>query len=156
MLAVFGAPLSGSRQRDASTAVDAALAIRSEFHQLNAQFQLGGHPSVRLRLGLHSGFVVAGSIGSQDRWEYGVLGDVVNCAGRIETLRSPLAADGASPPSPECRILMSGITRDLVQGTTPHDLCWKPWGLHALSGRTRPEEIWELVESQDRDTEPLA
>jgi adenylate cyclase len=156
VFAVFGAPLSGSWQWDAATAVDAALAIRSEVHQLNGQLQQGGHPSLRLRLGLHSGFVVAGSIGSQDRWEYGVLGDVVNCAARIDTLRSPLAPDGAPPSSPECRILMSGITRDLVQGTTSHHLRWKPWGLHSLSGRTRQEEIWELLEFQDRDTEPVA
>lgn len=156
VLAVFGAPLSGSRQWDAATAVDAALAIRAAIHQLNGHLQQGGHPPVRLRLGLHSGLVVAGSIGSQDRWEYGVLGDVVNCAARIDSLRSPLIADGAPPPSPECRILMSGMTRDLVRGTSSHTLCWKPWGLHSLSGRTRQEEIWELLESQDRDTEPSA
>ncbi|MFM9088350.1 MAG: CHASE2 domain-containing protein, partial [Cyanobium sp.] len=148
VLAVFGAPLSGSRPWNAAPALDAALAIRAEFHKLNGQLQQGGQPPVRLRLGLHSGLVVAGSIGSNDRWEYGVIGDVVNCAARIDSLRSPSTADGALPPSPNCRILMSGVTRDLLLDR-PHGLRWKPWGVHSLSGRTRQEEIWELLDAHD-------
>ncbi|MFM9047819.1 MAG: adenylate/guanylate cyclase domain-containing protein, partial [Cyanobium sp.] len=122
---------------------------RAEFHKLNGQLQQGGQPPVRLRLGLHSGLVVAGSIGSTDRWEYGVIGDVVNCAARIDSLRSPSTADGALPPSPNCRILMSVVTRDLLLDRFPHGLRWKPWGVHSLSGRTRQEEIWELLDAHD-------
>jgi len=155
VLAVFGAPLSHSPQQDAVIAVKAALAIREAIVQLNGHLQRGPAPPVRLRLGLHSGLVVVGSIGSHERWEYGVVGDVVNCAARIDALRAPSTSSGGLHPSADCRILLSGVTRSLVKGDPSLLLHWKPWGLHSLSGRTKQEEIWELMADQDGDREPL-
>lgn len=155
VLAVFGAPLNHGSQEDAIAAVQAALAIRQEFGQLNDELKAAELPPVRLRIGLHSGPVLVGSIGSSDRWEYGVIGDVVNCASRIDTLDHlgpcPLAA--ASPPATSfgCRILLSGATRSLVQHDLSKGLRWRNWGLHTLSGRTVREEIWELLDPQFPD-----
>jgi adenylate cyclase len=136
LLAVFGAPLSQGRAADAAAAVAAARSIRGGIEALNAELAGEGQPPVRLRLGLHSGWVLAGSVGARDRWEYGVIGDAVNCAARIEGL------PGSSTQG--CRILVSGVTRSLAGGATQGSRAESPWGPMRLSGRQQEEEIWEL------------
>jgi class 3 adenylate cyclase len=143
LLAVFGTPLGRGAREDALAALRVAVAIRQEMGDLNRDLKANAHPPVRLRLAIHSGRVLVGSIGSPERWEYGVVGDVVNCAYRIDTLASQLHSDAA-----ECRILLSGTTRNLVEDGFSSTLVWKSWGLRALSGRSRQEEIWELVQPQ--------
>jgi adenylate cyclase len=142
VLAVFGAPLSHGQQADAAAAVRSALAIRQSLSRCNGQLAAAGQPLVHLRLGLHSGRVLAGSLGSRDRWEYGLIGDAVNCASRIEALGK---AQGPTP----CRILMSAATRDLAgHGPWPGAL-WRSLGPLPLSGRSGHEEIWELADATD-------
>ena len=157
LLAVFGAPLSQGREADARAALAAARGIRAGLANLNAKLTQEGAPRVRLRLGLHSGWVLAGSLGSRDRWEYGVIGDAVNCAARIVALRKPPMAEG-------CRILISAMSRDLAgagaNGSGSGGLenggkggeesggdggdSGRCWGVVSLLGRQRREEIWEL------------
>ncbi|MEB3167782.1 MAG: adenylate/guanylate cyclase domain-containing protein, partial [Synechococcaceae cyanobacterium] len=136
LLAVFGAPLSQGRGADAAAAVAAAAAIRSGIEALNGALAEEGQPPVRLRLGLHSGWVLAGSVGARNRFEYGVIGDAVNCAARIESLPGTAA--------PGCRILLSAVTRSLAGGDGLGSGGGRPWGPTRLSGRQRDEEIWEL------------
>ncbi|MEB3156157.1 MAG: adenylate/guanylate cyclase domain-containing protein [Cyanobacteriota bacterium] len=136
LLAVFGAPLSQGREADARAALAAARGIRAGIDALNANLRREGLPGVRLRLGLHSGWVLAGSIGSRHRWEYGVIGDAVNCAARIEALKGPPLEEG-------CRILLSAFTRELAGATDGGD-GGRSWGAIPLSGRQKSEEIWEL------------
>ncbi|MFN5695811.1 MAG: adenylate/guanylate cyclase domain-containing protein, partial [Cyanobacteriota bacterium] len=104
--------------------------------ELNRQLAREGQPAMRLRIGVHSGPVVAGSVGSRERWEFGVVGDTVNCAARIEALDKER---GGSP----CRVLVSGVTRARVQNQLAGP--WRDWGTVALSGRSTAVEIWELV-----------
>ena len=141
LLAVFGAPLSQGREADARAALAAARAIRHGIEALNGELALGGQPLVRLRLGLHSGWVLAGSVGSRERWEYGVIGDAVNCAARIETL-------AGLPLGDSCRILVSAVSRELAgagaAGGAESGEGGRPWGAMPLSGRREPMEIWEL------------
>jgi adenylate cyclase len=148
LLAVFGAPLSQGREADARAAVAAARAIRHGIETLNAELAAGGQPLVRLRLGLHSGWVLAGSVGSRERWEYGVIGDAVNCAAHIEALAGPPLGDG-------CRILVSAVSRELAGAAAAPAPAGaaesgvggeggRPWGTMPLSGRREPVEIWEL------------
>jgi adenylate cyclase len=152
VLAVFGAPLSQGQGADATAALHAALAIRQAMRDLNDQLRREGLPLVRLRLGIHSGWVLVGSVGSRERWEYGVIGDTVNCTARIDTLQG-------TGPTDDCRILLSGATRALLDdGPWPSQL-WKSWGSLTLSGRSRREEIWELIDPHNPDVlapEPLA
>ena len=136
LLAVFGAPLSQGPEADAVAAVRTAIAIRAALQELNRQLAREGQPAMRLRIGVHSGPVVAGSVGSRERWEFGVVGDTVNCAARIEAL------DKERSGSP-CRVLVSGVTRARVQNQLAGP--WRDWGTVALSGRSTAVEIWELV-----------
>ena len=140
LLAVFGAPLSRGRQADAEAALAAARRIRSSIAALNAAFTREGQQRVRLRLGLHSGWVLAGSLGSRARWEYGVIGDAVNCTARIVALPGPPMEEG-------CRILCSARTLELAGPSETDETGGSEghcWGTVSLSGRQRGEEIWEL------------
>jgi adenylate cyclase len=84
LLAVFGAPLS--REDHIQQAVRAALRIREAVGQLNAQLEKANQPSIRIGIGIHTGEMIAGNVGSPARMEYTVHGDVVNLASRIDGL----------------------------------------------------------------------
>lgn len=91
LLAVFGAPvpLSDHTRR----AVRAALGMRAALCEFNVQQHERHGPALRFGLGIHSGKMVAGSIGSPDRMEYTVIGDVVNTAARIQELNKKWETD---------------------------------------------------------------
>lgn len=136
LLAVFGAPLSDGPEADALSAVEAALAIQSVVEELNEGLAERGEPAMHLRIGVHSGEVLAGSIGSSERLEYAVIGDAVNCASRLESVEKERQRN-------RCRVLVSAETRSLL----PDDLAlrWEGWGLVPLKGRQEPLEVWELL-----------
>lgn len=68
----------------ADSAVRAALAIARALEDDNVARRHEGRPPIRVRVGIHSGPVVAGNIGSADRVNYTVVGDTVNVAQRLE------------------------------------------------------------------------
>jgi adenylate cyclase len=140
LLAVFGAPLDRGTQLEALAAVQAAAGLRRALVVLNALLKAEGLPEMRVRVGVHTGPVLAGSVGTPERWEFGVVGDTVNCAARIEGLQ---LNEG---PSPACRVLLSGTTLALVRETIRGP--WKHWGTLPLSGRSTAVEVWELLEEE--------
>lgn len=88
VLAVFGHPVP--LEQEQRMALNAAKAMIARCDELNEQLQLG--PELRLRnsIGLHSGTVLAGNIGSPERMEYTVMGHAVNVTSRIERLTRQL------------------------------------------------------------------
>jgi len=138
LLAVFGAPLDRGTPVEALAAVQAAAAIRRALVALNAVLKAEGLPEMRVRIGVHTGPVLAGSVGTAERWEFGVVGDTVNCAARIEGLQQ------SEGPSPTCRVLLSGATLALVRTTIQGP--WTFWGTLPLGGRSMAVEVWELME----------
>jgi adenylate cyclase len=83
-MALFGAPQS--RADHPERAVRAALGIVARLPSLNAQFSEQGVPPLAIGIGIHVGEVIAGLIGPDERVEYGVVGEPVNLASRIESL----------------------------------------------------------------------
>jgi adenylate cyclase len=83
ILVVFGAPVS--RGDDAQRAVACAVAMQLAMPTVNAKNLADGLPPVEMGIGLHTGEVVAGNIGSKKRAKYGVVGAAVNMTSRIES-----------------------------------------------------------------------
>ncbi|HEY3785811.1 MAG TPA: adenylate/guanylate cyclase domain-containing protein [Steroidobacteraceae bacterium] len=90
VMALFGAPQAQADH--AERAVCAALGMVARLADLNAVLRSQGAPSLRIGIGIHTGEVVAGLIGPDERVEYGVVGEAVNLASRIEALTKELAA----------------------------------------------------------------
>lgn len=80
---IFGAPIL--RQDDAQRAVACAIAMQQAMETVNAQNRRDGLPEVEMGIGVHTGEVVVGNIGSDKRAKYGVVGRHVNLTSRIES-----------------------------------------------------------------------
>jgi len=83
ILAIFGAPVV--RDDDALRAVRCALEMQQAMQDVNREYLALGYPSVEMGIGIHSGEVIVGNIGSKKRSKYGVVGRVVNTTSRIES-----------------------------------------------------------------------
>jgi len=103
-------PVSDNEQNDARRALEAALEIQTALEQLNAELHPAGAPRMAMRIGIHSGLVLAGSMGSAERLEYAVIGDAVNCASRLESCLKERQTN-------TCRVLVSATTRALYDAS---------------------------------------
>ncbi|HWC20512.1 MAG TPA: adenylate/guanylate cyclase domain-containing protein [Terriglobales bacterium] len=81
VMAVFGAPVS--KGNDAENAVRAAQAIQRLVVELNRDAQARQWPQIRVGIGINTGIVTAGNVGSPRRIDYTVIGDSVNTASRL-------------------------------------------------------------------------
>jgi class 3 adenylate cyclase len=84
ILVLFGAPFQ--RADDADRAVRCAWAMQRALAELDAEHRAQGLPELAMGIGVHSGLVVAGNIGSPDRIKYGVVGPAVNLTARLQAL----------------------------------------------------------------------
>jgi adenylate cyclase len=83
LMALFGAPTT--TPEDASNALNAAVAMQRRVLGINQELQAEGFPELNVGIGLHTGEVTVGYIGSERRSEYTAIGDTVNTASRLES-----------------------------------------------------------------------
>lgn len=83
ILAIFGAPLM--QENDAQRAVACALEMQLAMDDVNARYREAGYPEASMGIGINTGDVVVGNIGSSKRTKYGVVGRHVNLTSRIES-----------------------------------------------------------------------
>jgi class 3 adenylate cyclase len=126
--AVFGAPVA--RAGHAAQAVRAAVEMRARLADWNAARARTGRPPLRNGIGIHTGVVLAGSIGSADRLSYALVGDPVNLASRLQSLTKELGAD----------VLVSGTTRARLDG----GVALVPLPAVKVKGRTAEVEVYAL------------
>ncbi|TAN41914.1 MAG: adenylate/guanylate cyclase domain-containing protein [Nitrospirae bacterium] len=116
IMAVFGVPVAHDDDMtitaDARNAVACALEMKNKLADLNREWENEKRPTIRMRVGIHTGSLVAGSLGGAERMEYTVIGDTVNIASRLEGLR--MQPGDPSPEADHCRILISEATRRLL------------------------------------------
>ena len=84
-MAVFGAPME--KEGDAERAILTAQEMRRALAEMRGQ--AGEERKINIRIGINTGRVVAGNIGSPKRMEYTVIGDPVNIASRLESIAQP-------------------------------------------------------------------
>ncbi len=129
LMAVFGAPVP--KPEDPVNAVRAAVRMRRGLHDLNVGLEARGLPTLRTGIGIHTGLVVAGNIGSEKRMEYTVIGDAVNLASRLETSTKELGVD----------VLISEQTYAL----TKHVVVARPVRELRVKGRAQPVVAYEVL-----------
>jgi adenylate cyclase len=83
LMALFGAPTT--TPEDASNALNAAVAMQRRLLGINQELRQEGLSEVGVGIGLHTGDVIVGYIGSERRSEYTAIGDAVNTASRLES-----------------------------------------------------------------------
>ena len=83
LMALFGAPTV--TPKDAANAISAAVAMQRRMLSINDELHKEGFPEIGIGIGLHTGEVTVGYIGSERRSEYTAIGDTVNTAARLES-----------------------------------------------------------------------
>ena len=120
-------------QENTAMELDEALAQQNRLVELRETWHLQRLPDVRVRMGLVKGNVLAGNIGSSQRMKYGLVGDSVNLASRLEGLCKYygvsiiIEQDAAFAPGVQSRFQLRLL--DLV----------------IVKGRTQPTELYQLV-----------
>ena len=108
IMAVFGAPIA--HEDDAERAVRAAIEMRQRLREFNQERLQAGQPMIATGIGICNGEVVSGTIGSDERLEYTVIGDTVNLTARLENLTKQFA---------EYKILMNEPVQRELAGRIP-------------------------------------
>lgn len=109
VMAVFGSPVSRGTAAEAQAAVRCAQEMRRALQRLNRQWAAEGCTGLDNGIGLASGEVLVGQIGSPRRMEFTVIGDKVNLASRMEGLTRTL----------EVPVLFDAVTAELVRDAIP-------------------------------------
>lgn len=138
LLAIFGVPMPRVEERevdeDAYQAIACALSMGKRLEQLNQIWQQRGLPPIQMRVGIFTGPVVVGSLGGKERMEYGVIGDSVNTASRLESCLKERQVD-------LCRVLIAEETLMHVKGKFQVE----SWGPLALSGKQQLVEVYRVI-----------
>lgn len=139
IMALFGAPFPGPD--DAHNAVLVANRMLSVLGRLNAQRKTAGKNQINIGIGISSGELIAGNIGSPKRMDYTVIGDTVNLSSRLEGATKYYRAP----------ILISEATVDQITGKG-HRL--REIDLIRVKGKTQPVAIYEAMDHFTADTFP--
>ncbi|MEG4082128.1 adenylate/guanylate cyclase domain-containing protein [Microcoleus sp. POL10_C6] len=138
MLAVFGVPIPRTTPEeiaeDARLAVSCALAISSRLPEMNQNWLTRGLPTVKMRVGIFTGPVMVGSLGGATRLEYGVIGDSVNIASRLESCEKDRQED-------TCRILIAEETFLYLADKFEVE----SWGPLPLRGREQKVNVYRIL-----------
>jgi adenylate cyclase len=129
IMAFWGAPVDMADH--GKNAALAALGCQKALKDLAVKWEHEGKAIFRTRIGLNTGEVVVGNIGSQQRLSYTVIGDAVNLASRLEGLNKVYGTN----------VMISQSTLDEL----PDDFAYRRLDVVLVQGKTEPVPIYELV-----------
>jgi adenylate cyclase len=129
VMALFGAPVDDPDHADhaVATAVDMVRALEV----LNARWIAEGRPALGIGIGVNSGEMIAGNIGSASIRSYTVIGDAVNLGARLESLNKERGTT----------IIISAATVALLKTPPP----MRPLGSVVVKGKSVPVDIFEVL-----------
>lgn len=144
IMAIFGAPIA---QKDhAYRSCSVALQMISELKKLNAIRTTKGDAPLEIGIGLNTGEMTVGNIGSQKRFDYTVIGDAVNLAARLESLTKQFGVN----------IIVSESTK---KQCPPDAFIFRQLPSVVVKGKEKPVNIYELLDKNSisaEDAEYLA
>ena len=117
-----------------------AISMITELWEWNERREMAGQPPIDHGIGLNTGLVVSGNIGSPKRMDYTMIGDGVNLAARLESACKQYSA----------RILISEFTRDKLKGTYR----LRDVDMVTVKGKTQPVRIYEVLDYHSAATFP--
>ena len=128
VMALYSAPLDDAEHAD--HAVQTALAMIRTLNEMNREWLSQGKPTLDIGIGINTGDMVAGNIGSDTIMSYTVIGDAVHLGARLESLNKDFGT----------RIIISESTRAELKGQ--YDI--HPLGDVVVKGKTKPVAIFEV------------
>lgn len=136
VMAFWGAPLDAPDH--AERAVSCAIAMRNRCDELRATWKERYGHEVYARAGINSGVAVVGNMGSRHKYNYTVMGDIVNLASRLE---------GANKPYGTFLMISEATLRKLGGAVLAREL-----DLLAVKGKTQPVKVYEVIDFTARAT----
>ncbi len=130
VMAFFGAPVHDPNHP--SQACQTAIDMFERIYEKRAQWVNQGLPDLRIGIGINSGPMVVGNLGSTQRFDYSVIGDHVNLASRLEGLSKAYGV----------KTLISEYTRNLIK--SPSLVC-REMDTVRVKGKQKPVRIFELL-----------
>jgi len=129
IMAVFGAPRG--EPNHATLACYAALDCQAALARLREEWKAQGYPDMATRIGINSGSLVVGNMGSPARMEYTVMGDAVNLASRLESANKVYGTS----------ILMGPRTYELAR----EEIQVREVDILRVMGKQKPVVVYELL-----------
>ena len=128
IMALYSAPVDDDEH--AEHAVQTALDMIRTLHEMNVVWAAAGKPTLDIGIGINTGDMIAGNVGSESIMSYTVIGDAVNLGARLESLNKEYGT----------RIIISSSTRDRLKGQ--YDI--RPLGDVVVKGKSKPVAIFEV------------
>lgn len=129
IMAFWNAP--ADQPKHATQACQTALDCIKALPEINKRFQEKGLPAIDCRIGINTGVVVVGNMGSHERFDYTVMGDAVNLASRLE---------GANKQY-NSKIMVADTTFDLAK----EDIEARDLDLIRVKGKKEPRKVFEIL-----------
>jgi adenylate cyclase len=126
-------------QHDALQAIACAWEMRQEMERLHQEWMQTNFPTVRIRIGIHTGPVVMGCLGSAKRMKYTTIGDTVNVAARLESFEKETQEDWSTQGV--CRILLGETTQQWID----HQWETEQVGMFCLRGKEQEMAVYRLT-----------
>jgi adenylate cyclase len=130
IMAVYGAPIH--RADHALLACRTAMDMMAALRDLRSDWKRSGHPVLDIGIGINTGPMIVGNMGSQTRFDYTVIGDAVNLGSRIESLNKVYGT----------HVLLSEFTYQQVRDGLSN---LREVDVARIRGREAPVRLYELI-----------
>jgi adenylate cyclase len=134
IMAEFGVPVP--HEDHAQIACKTALEMQSRLAELRKKWEKEGRPQLAARVGINTGEVIVGNMGSRDVFDYTVIGDAVNLGSRLEGANKFYGT----------QIMISEYTYELVK----NDFHARMLDIIRVKGKAEPIKVFELIGLKDR------